>query len=60
MNNIEWCGFLGKFEDGTFELWAGSLTEDEKKIICEIVKSHETDGTSVRGKAEEISVSEVF
>ena len=59
MRAIRWYGFLGKQEDGTVEVWAGELTEDEQKIICEIAATHETDGSSIRGKGEDIRLAEV-
>ena len=59
MRAIKWYGFLGKHEDGTVEVWAGELTEDEQKIICEIAANHETVGSSIRGKVEDIRLAEV-
>ena len=49
-------GIIFKYGNDDYSLDTGfSLTEEEKKVIMEILQRHETEGGSVRGTQREIA-----
>ena len=53
-------GFVYQHEDGTFSICSSDLNPEDETVIQSILIKYETDGTSVRGDKEELSLSDVL
>ena len=55
-NKITIAGIILQHGEDDYELCTEfGLTEEEQKVIMEILKNHETEGGSVRGTRKEIA-----
>lgn len=55
-DKIRICGIVFEHGEDDFGLWEGFyLTEEEEKIIHEILMRHDTEGCSIRGTRKEIA-----
>lgn len=53
-------GFIHKYGKNDYGLWNVELEEADAEAIQEILAKYETDGFSVTGKAEELSLMDLF
>ena len=53
-------GFIYQHEDGTVSICSTPLNSEDEGVIQSILNKYETEGTSVRGEKEELSLSDVL
>ena len=53
-------GTIYKHDDGTYSIWVGNLSKEDESKISEILSKYETEGMSVRGNLDDISIGEVI